>query len=423
MPVLTQASTRCGALAASLALAGPVVSRAQQTVAPEPAVPGRHRLGPLRVTPSFEIRSGYDTNVFHTLIDPTKDAVTIVSPRLHGTWDVGRRLRLTGSGLLDINYFRRQNDERSTDFYGEGAAELRLGRITLFGGGGGGRYKQRFSIDVDDRLERQEKRAHAGATMRLTPLLSVTARGNGEVFTFAPNTFRLGGDVKPSLDRNTLTGAGEIRYKVTPFTTVVGSGEVIEDRFFSQLEIAGRQRRSYRYMAGVELDPRAAVSGRVLAGFRQFPGSLAEGTPNYQGPALLADVTMPVQDIGKIRVQGARDVAFASTLVDIFPVRYRNAFVFNRIGADATFGLPARFVGGLSAGFERSRSLLPHPYGTPLVLARRVDHRYTGTVGLFRGFGPRFRAGGYVSWSRRVSSLPPLSYESVRYGLSAEVTP
>jgi hypothetical protein len=423
MPDLRGIAARSSALLASFVLAGSGTPWAQEPVTPEVIPQGRHRLGPLRVTPRIEIRSGYDTNVFQTLDDPTKDAVTIVSPRLDGTWDVGRRLRLTGSGLLDINYFRRQGDERFTDFYGEGAGELLLGRVTFFGGGGGGRFTQRYSIDVDERLERQEKRAHAGTTVRLTPLLSLTARGSGEVITFAPGTFRLGGDIKRSLDRNTLTGAGEVRYKLTPFTTMVATGEVIEDRFFSQLSVEGRERRSYRYMAGVELDPRAAVTGRAVAGFRQFPGSLAEGTVDYQGPAFLADVTMPLRNFGRIRVQGARDVAFASTLVDIFPVRYRNAFVLNRIGADSTFALPGRFLAVLAASFEQSRYLLPHPYGEPLILARRVDHRYIGTAGLLRHFGPQFRAGGYVSWTRRVSSLPLFSYEAVRYGLSAEVTP
>src|SRR6058998_1365016 len=110
--------------------------------------PGRFRVGPVYLTPKLALKNaGVDTNVFNQRTGEIPDTSIILSPTLLAALPVGRRLRLTGEGHVDFNYFRRQSSERSTDFGGEGRAELDFGRFTFFGGGGGGQSRQRFSLD------------------------------------------------------------------------------------------------------------------------------------------------------------------------------------------------------------------------------------------------------------------------------------
>ena len=53
-------------------------------------------------------------------------------------------------------------------------------------------------------------------------------------------------------------------------TTAIATGDVIEDEF--QISAPGLDTtRSYRYMAGVELGEKAFITGRFLAGMRNFP--------------------------------------------------------------------------------------------------------------------------------------------------------
>jgi hypothetical protein len=408
-----------GLVLAALAFAG--AARAQS---PD-SRPGRYRLGPLRVTPRIELKNaGVDTNVFQTLEDPTRDEVAIVSPRLDGTMEVGRRLRLRGFGFVDFNYYRRQGEERSNDFYGEGDAELDLGPFTLLGGGGGGEFTQRFSIDVDERIPRQEKHGYVGLAFRERRRLSLRAEARGEVFTFAPGTLRLGGAIKEAMDRNTLSARGQVRYALTRRTALLVTGEALEDRFFSQpLDAPKRIRHSYRYLGGVELGERALFSGRLLAGLRDFPGTLADGSPPYRGPALLADLTLPIRQRARLHVVGERDVRYASSLVQVDTLRYRNAFVLTRYQGDLACGLPFHLTALATAGFEQSRYLLPYPFPDATRLADRKDHRWTAGLGLNRRFGDSVRIGGHVYWARRVSTLPFFSYEGFRYGLNAEVIP
>lgn len=409
---------------AGMALAVLAVS-ASAFAQPPRTKPGRYRIGPLYVTPSIQLRNaGVDTNVFQTLEDPVRDQVLIVGPRLDGTMDIGRRLRLKGYGLLDFNYYRTQGNERSTDFFGGGDGELDLGPFTLVGGGGGGQFEQRFSIDIDERLLRQEKFGYVGLAWREKQRLSARVEGRTEVLKFAPGVFRLGGFVQEAMDRNTLSARGQVRYALTNRTALLVSGEAIEDRFFSQpSDVPPRIRHSYRYLGGLEFKEPALLSGRVLAGVRDFPGTLAAGSPLYRGPVIQADLMLPIRQRARLHAVGERDVRYASSLVDIGALRYRNAFVYTRYQGELAFDLPLDLIAVASAGFEEARYLLPYPYPDETRLADRLDHRWTAGVGLMRRFGDQVRIGGHVAWARRVSTLATFSYQGLRYGLNAEVLP
>jgi hypothetical protein len=389
---------------------------------------GRHQVGQLWYTARLRLKdAGVDANVFHTLQDPTRDAVVVVGPRLEGVMSTGR-FRFTGMGFLETTYYRRVGDQRSTDFGGEGRVELDLRRLALFGGGGGGQFTNRLSIDVDERLKRQERRGNVGATVRFAGRLSVTAQASGEILDFEGGVFRAGGDVKAALDRNTVAAAGQLRVGLRPRTGLVASAEVVEDKFVSQRIDIPRTHQSYRYLAGV--DVRESTSGRmpfgrVMVGMRDMPDTLAQGSPFYRGPAATAMLEVPFGKALRLRGTVDRDVVYASSVVSVGDLNYRNAYIYLRYEGRATVGLPGRVDLLASGGFEQARYLLPYPYpdASSLALFDRLDHRWSAGLGLTRRFGDTVRIGGQVSWVRRVSSLPLFSYEGTRYGVSAEIIP
>lgn len=387
----------------------------------------RHRLGPLYVDATLQLKNaGVDTNVFQTLQQPVRDEVVVVSPRLDGELDLGTRLRATGFGFAEMHYYRRQGEERSTDFYGQGDTSLALGPWTLGAGGGGGQFTQRVSIEVDDRLTRQETRGHVQGEWRVTPRVSVTVRGGEERLTFAPGTLRNGQDIKEGLDRDTRTLAGELHYGLTPRTALVLSADRAEDRFVSEPADFPRARESYRAVGGFEV--RESVSGRVpygrlVAGVKEFPSALDQGSPSYTGPVASGEIVVPVGRLARLRAGADRDVLYAANVVDLGAVRYRNGLVLTRYLGEGLAPLPFRFVLLASAGFEEARYLLPYPYPDAFSLTARIDHRWTGSLALSRRFSDVVRVGGFVSWARRVSNLPLYSYQGLTYGLNAEVTP
>jgi hypothetical protein len=362
-----------------------------------------------------------DTNVFQTLDATVPDEVLVIRPAATGQMTVSKILSFNGVGYAELNYFRREGEQQYTDFAGEGRADLDLGVVGLFGGGGGGQFTDRFAIDVDERFQRQQEHAYAGAIFHLGHNLSVTAQGSSDIFNFSPGTFRLGGDVKEALDRDTLTATGQIRYTLTHRTTLVAQVEAIEDRFVSAPILPSRTTDSYRYLGGFEFGEKAVVQGQILAGVRDLLGS--PGNPSYLGPAAAADLQVPFGQLLRVHFVGGRDVLYAAgPPVVIGGTRYRDAYVYGHYLGEGFVVMPLGFTGIGTLGFEQASYLLP--YTAPGAgLADRVDHRYTLGGRVLHGIGTYVKAGGFVYWSRRVSSIASYSYEDLRYGALVEITP
>jgi hypothetical protein len=381
--------------------------------------PGRFRVGPVYLTPKLQLKNaGVDTNVFNQRTDEIPDTSVVLSPTVLAAWPIGRRLRLTGESHVDLNYFRRQSSERSTDFGGEGRAEVDVSRFTFFGAGGGGQSRQRFSIDVDQRVLRQERWGSTGVTVAATRRVSATVFGTGHVYEYGSFVVR-GVNIKENLDRNELTGTAQIRYVLSRRTTLVGSADAIEDRFLSQPRAASRVSRSYRYLGGFEFGEKALIRGKLLAGIREFPAS--SSAPSYRGPALATSLTLPLLHYGLGTVVAERDIYFALFPTTLGPDRFRNTYVSTRFGGEAAVGLPFALFGRANFGFEEAKYLLP--YLVEGAFGRRVDHLWTAGASVLRSFRAGIRVGGTIQWGRRVSSFPIFSYQGLRYGVQAEVVP
>ncbi len=381
---------------------------------------GRFRVGPVYLTPKLVLKNaGVDTNVFNQRTDEIADTSVVLSPTVLLAWPVGRRLRLTGETHVDLNYFRRQSSERSTDFGGEGRAEVDISRFTFFVAGGGGQSRQRFSMDLDQRVLRHERWGSTGVTVTPTRRVSATLSGTGFVYEYA--SLLVGGvNVKQSLDRNELTGSAQLRYALTPRTTLVGSADVIEDRFLRQARAASRVSCSYRYLSGFEFGEKAFLRGKLMAGIREFPASPA--APSYQGPALATSLTLPLLHYGLGTFVAERDIYFAlAPTTTLGPGRFRNTYVSTRFGGEAIVDLPLALFGRANFGLEEAKYLLPYPVGG--TFGPRVDHLWTAGASLLRSFRAGIRVGGTIQWGRRVSSFPVFSYQDLRYGVQAELAP
>jgi hypothetical protein len=407
----------------SLVLAAVVALAARGAPAADPAKrPGRYKHGPLYFTPRLELKNaGVDTNLFLTQTGEVPDTSIVLSGGAEGVLPVGSRLRLSGRGSVDFNYFHRLVSERSTDPSGEGLAELTLGRLMLFGGGGGSSSRQRFSIEFDARVPRHEMWATGGSRLDLGSKLSLTLSGKEHRFRYG--TFDLGGgqDLRELLDRNTLTANAELRYGLTSKTNVVAVAEVIEDRFLHSAAFASQIARSYRYSGGFEFGPRALIRGRAIAGFRDFPQTAAAGVPAYRGPILFVDASMPVFRIAEVKLAAEREIVYSVNPVGDRAERLRNTAVYSRYRGDLSAEIPFDLVATGSVEFLETRGVFPVVRDGRLL--RGVDHVWTVGGSLLRRFGEGVLLGGAVAWSRREGTLPGAAYDRVVYGVHGLVIP
>jgi hypothetical protein len=418
-PRAGRATTALVALA--VALAGAASSPAQYNKTEPPKT--RFRVGPLRFTPKLELRNaGKDSNATLDPTNPLADTSVVVRGTVEGFVPVRRRVRLFGEGWLDWSYFRHFDTERSTDPGGDGRAEVDFGPFTFVGGGGALQARQLYSIDIDERILRQERWGNAGAEWRLTRRFVASGGAERRTYRYDPTARTAGSNLgaAASLNRDNVTGTLALRYKLTSMTTAVAAGDVIEDTFM--LSAPGlATTRSYRYMGGVDLGEKAFVSGRFLAGIRDFPASSSGSLPSYRGPAYTAQLTMPL--FNRLRLVGTvlRDVYVSAQAVRSAEERARNTYVLTQLQGSADIDLPLELIGRASAGYSEASYLLPTLVsGVPFP---RVEHLYTAGGSLLRRFSDNFRVGATVAYYRRVSTIPLNSYDRWVYGVSAELVP
>jgi hypothetical protein len=398
-----------------------LAAAAAELRAAEPKRPrGRFKLGPLHLTPRFEIRNaGVDTNVFNTLTDPIPDTSVVGRFALDGALPLGRRLTLTGNGYADLNYFWRESTESSLDYGGEGLAELQAGRFTVFAGGGGLQASQRFSIELTQRVPRHEKWVNGGLDLALTSRLSTRLLGSVREYEFG--SLQLGGeDIRERLDRRSLTGGAELRYALTRKTKLMASAERIEDRFSHQIGRGPRRTLSHRFLGGFELDERALLSGRALAGIRQLPTGIGEQVSRPRDLALAVDAALRLGRFGRLELAGDRDVFYSAEGVNVQDLRRRSAYLYTRYRAEVLLGLPLELLGGAFAEWQEASFLLPQSREEPF---RRVDRVHTFGGRLLRRLADGVSLGATVAWSQRVSNVESLAYRGLVYGAQAEVVP
>jgi Putative beta-barrel porin 2 len=364
--------------------------------------------------------AGSDSNVFNDAEQPVSDSSAVIEPSIDTLLPLGRRVRVLGRGSLGLNYFQRESEERSTDLAGMLRTEIDVGPATLFGGVAGGRHKQRFSLEVDQRLDRTDQTLSAGLNLRLGRRLALGGAVNTSTFDYQGGV-QVGGDlVDNSLDRDTRTYNGSLSYTLTSRTTLIFGADVVEDTFTDAPSNADTA-RSYRYTGGFSFAAGGLFTGEARAGWRHFPQTNAEVVPAFDGLALGVDLATHVGRLGALVLVASRDVNYAVQRVPTVSGLQRNSYVAERYGATLNTELPGSLLARGSILFDRAQYLLPYLESGQLL--DRADRLRTVGAGLFRAFGSTFRVGGTIEWTTRESNARAFGYKRRVYGLSAEYTP
>jgi hypothetical protein len=387
----------------------------------KPDQPGRFHAGPFWFTPKIELRSaGRNSNVYNEPFAATSDAAAVLSPRLEVALPVGQRSRFTSEGFLNLNWFHEQASERSTDRGFKVRGEVDVGPATFFGETGRGWYKQRFTIDLDERLPYRDKSATVGADLKLGRKVTVT--GGLETQRFDIDDAGTAPGVAVALDRDTRTIRLEGRYALTRHTSAVASQEWIEDSFDEAIGAASADVQSRRFLAGFEFDSRGLL-GRFLAGVRDFPAQAGSAAPSYSGPALVASLAFPATSRARVRLDAEREVYYAAR-PGLQPDGSlgRNSYVSWRSHGELAVELPFDLLARGLVGFEDASYRLPTQADGTLA-ADASSHRWTWGATLLRAFGRAFKLGGGITWEQRTGRAPTPPYHGTTWGLQAEFTP
>jgi hypothetical protein len=379
--------------------------------------PGRYRIGPFYATPKLLMDFGVDSNVFAEEGTGVSDMIIDLAPQIVLA-PAGRRVRVSGIAALDINHFVTVASERSVDRDAAGRLEVDVGRqFTLIGAGGRGNYRERFSFEEEERIERHESNLSGGLTWRPAARLTGSALLTRQVYDFEGDS-ALAQDVKETLARTSLIGTLGAQYALTRATSIVGSWESFRDDFDYAVGTAPTQVRSSRVLGGLALGRRAIVRGKLMAGVRHFPPD--GGVAPYDGLALSANLAVTAFG-AQLTGLADRDVLFGVNRAGSAEDQRRNTYVWTRIGAEVLYELPWGLLGRTQVGRERANFLLPFQVGD--TLQERVDRLWTVNGSVKRQISPSLKLGLAVEWQRRSSNFPGSSSDRLRWGVQGEYLP
>jgi Putative beta-barrel porin 2 len=403
---------RLGALVALLLMVPAVLSAQEE--GKQKYKYGSFRVGPVYLSLRAPFSVGVDSNVYNTP-DGTSDESASVTPTLLAVVPLTRHARIKGSGGVVPQYFHREASQRYTDLFGDVRGEVDAGPLTAFGGVGGGRYRQRFSLEIDDRLLHHEKRDLAGVTLHIGHRVALTGSQTRVTTTFDPTAVVDDQVVGDSLDRRTTTRRGELSFPLTRKTSLLPFVDVIEDRFLHSTPGLIATVNSQRYGAALNFGELAFFTGTVAAGVHHFGAD--QGVAPYDGPFLAVTLNSPFIIGTHLVLLATRDVAYSAFAPAVGDLR--STYVNSTYRADVVFELPWRFHGRAFGGYLETRYLLPP--NADSTMTPRVDKGWLEGAALLRHFGKHLSVGGSGKHEDRASPIDGRSYGAMVYGLAGEV--
>jgi hypothetical protein len=381
--------------------------------------PGRFRLGPFYLTPTFHIGTiGLDTNVFYTATDHQTDISASGGPGLGLVLPLGASGRFFANGNLDYLYFVKTESQRrlrgdantGLDFKGSRTVfHLEESYAETFG---------RPSYEVDERIAQTEEATSLDLKRRLFGRIAIRLFGRRSRQETAEGSDYLGNDLTTTLTQDVYRALGGLDYAISVKTSFVVEAQQDWNRF--PLDHS-RDLDTLRIWTGFRTDSTALLAGQALVGVAWFG---PPGTPDLKERRTIADVTVTWKASPKTSVIGhyTRDLATSA-----FDVSGPTPTVFNeryglRFEKDLVGNLNVRVYGTITAFVTNGAITIDLPEQGPVTAVRDDRVREAGIDVGYR-FRPRFRVGVVATYTERQSNFDYFGIEGLLIGASVQYTP
>ncbi|HKY23463.1 MAG TPA: outer membrane beta-barrel protein, partial [Vicinamibacterales bacterium] len=223
--------------------------------------------GPLSIYPSLRIvDAGIDENVFNEPDNLKEDFTFTVASRALAVMRLGLNEVMFSSGS-DYVWFKEYESERSTNVTYAARLNLSASRFKPFIGAERTRTRARASSEIDERARRIERTATVGSAFNLTQRTALTFSAQWSASTFDQGEQFRGTPLDTALNDTVRAYSAGAKYEVTPFTTLLVTGNYIEDIF---PDARYRNSKSFSVTPVLEFAPEAALRGRLSAGYLMF---------------------------------------------------------------------------------------------------------------------------------------------------------
>ena len=378
------------------------------------------RLGPLYMTPSFQISSGYDSNALSTSVAES-DVTARVGPGIRLALPLGSAAFLDVYQEVDYVYYREQIDLR------------RWFDITRVGAGFGGR---RFLFEVTDDFRDETGRPTSEFDF---PVEQRTNQLEGSLalalgwrhllsFGYGRSLFEIqeglnDPTVAARLNRHQDGAFLDFQRRLTAKTSAIAEGFFETFRF----DDTSRDADSHGARFGFEFSPGGGdplataelplagsfVNGRFLLGFRSV-APIDRERVDYTGLIGSVDVTFGFGEGQRLQALYSRDI-----VPSIFDDNW--FFVENRAGAAFTYQVTERF--SVTPGFSIGQNRYPLPAETEEGEEQIYDDHRTLRLALDVRITERWTVGVASEYLQRESNVAAFTKDRLQVGFTMSFRP
>src|SRR5262249_4406872 len=159
--------------------------------------------------------------------------------------------------------FKEYGNQRSWNTSNEAKIEWPMTRLRPFAVVGYANAKQRPSFDIDTRVRAVTDLATLGTDVILSGRTTLVLSGTRTTTAFGQTQTFPATDLAHALNRRSDTEQLELRYRLTPLTTLVVASDAVQDRFANERL---RNTDSIAIRPRFEFKPLALIAGSVSVG-------------------------------------------------------------------------------------------------------------------------------------------------------------
>ena len=302
----------------------------------EPPNNAPFQAGPLVLAPVLRLANvGHDSNVFSRSKDqnPVGDVMATFSPSVDG-WLRMAHARANGRSLFDVYYFKQLTDLRAVDSDNSGHIEVPINRVLAYATAALTSTTQRQNLEIDSLARRRNDAITVGMEVRVTAKLTGNLYSQRNRLRYDDNSLYLGTDLAQTLNHKSVGEGAELRYALTPLTSIAVGAIRTRDRFDFATD---RDGNNTSVLASLRFSPVALVSGGVAVGVQKR--TVIGGTgPDFNGTVTATDLGYTLLGRTRFAVSARRELEYSYVYVADYIRTGVNLGVNQRLGESWSVG-------------------------------------------------------------------------------------
>jgi hypothetical protein len=215
--------------------------------------------------------------------------------------------RANGRSQFDAYYFKQLTDLRAVDSDNSAHIEVPINRVLAYATTSLTSTRHRQNLEIDALARRRNDAVTVGMEVRLTAKLTGNLYSQRNRLRYDANSLYLGTDLSQALNHKSIGEGAELRYALTPLTSIAVGAMRSRDRFDFATD---RNGNNTSVLTSIRFSPLALISGGVAVGVQKR--TVIGGTgPDFNGTVTATDLAYTLLGRTRFTVSARRELEYS----------------------------------------------------------------------------------------------------------------